>query len=72
MRTISVRNPNQLQAALDAAQAGDEILVFGGTYGSRSEIRGKRGPIAIRAGDKVPISGGTRPRPDDKREFSFL
>jgi len=72
MRTISVRNPNQLQAALDAAQAGDEILVFGGTYGSRSEIRGKTGPITIRAGDAVEISGNTAPKPDDKGDFSFL
>lgn len=72
MSVFTVRNPKEFQAALDAVCQGDEIIVCGGTYGATSALRGKKGPIKIRAGDAVEISGNLTPKPDDDGDFSFL
>lgn len=60
-------NPEELQRACDAAQAGDEILVHGGQYDRPTKLTRKRGdagrPIVIRAADTQWISGAQRPDP---------
>jgi hypothetical protein len=62
-----VNSPISLQAACDAAQPGDVILIEGGSYAQLSLLNGKHGtpdrPITIRAADDQWISGGKVPDP---------
>ena len=62
MTQYSVRSSADLQAACDAAQAVDEILVYGGRFTEASKLTRKKGfahrPIVIRAADDQWISGG--------------
>lgn len=52
-KTVNVRNSDELQRALNAAQAGDEILLLPGVYeGLQSRPKGKgtaNSPIVVRA-----------------------
>jgi hypothetical protein len=67
MTVTTVRSSAQLQAACDAATAGDEIRIAGGLYDRQSLLRGRSGqpgrPIVIAAADDHWISGGKRPDP---------
>ncbi len=60
-------SPASLQAACNAAQAGDIILIEGGRYSQLSQLRNKQGkadrPIVFRAADHEWISGGQVPNP---------
>ena len=63
----AVHNPVELQQACDAAAAGDEILIFGGTYDTPSVLHKRRGepgkPIVFRAADEQWINGAQVPDP---------
>jgi len=63
----AVHNPAELQQACDAAAAGDEILIFGGTYDTPSVLHKRRGepgrPIVFRAADERWIDGAQVPDP---------
>jgi hypothetical protein len=67
MAQYVVRSPAELQAACDAALAGDTILVHGGSYPARSRLYQRHGtldhPIVFRAADEHWILCSHAPDP---------
>jgi hypothetical protein len=73
-RSIAVNAGDDLQAALDAAQPGDEVVLqAGATFTGTFVLRTKSGDgwIVIRSGGALPAAG-TRVMPSDKSRLARL